>query len=213
MATLPIPLTPQGYPDFFRMAMAPITTDGDMLAAEIGGLITANRRETLLIDLALGEGVSPEQLAARWQQEEISAVLADDDSCRKIEELANTPAVQRMVADMVARRNVTVALGVLRRKLEDPECSASVARDIAELSIKQAAQLGTVPAYERVVKHDMHGVSVTTPFTAQKIDKGGNSIKIAKSVIRAARCLDRGEVDSVLQVLGTVGDRVALRGW
>lgn len=182
-------------------------------SGEIDKVIAANQRETQCIDLALGDGLTPEYLASRWPGVDFAALLDDPAVVARVELYAANPQIQRIAADMVARRNVADALSVLRRKLADPDCSAAVARDIADLSLKQASQLGPVVEWDRKFLKRVGEIAVLTITGRQFVKTGGReAVQVSLDVIKAMRCQNRDEVERVVEAVVSPVGSVTLRG-
>lgn len=177
----------------------------------VADLIESNRRDGMAVDaalLGLG-GLTESTFAARWPDSDIPD---DAEFSRRVELLSAEPAMQRVAAEMQARRNVNAALEILGRQLADPECSTTTAKDIAELSMKRAAQMGTDPEYRRTLRLECGAARVSTPFGRISTPAADDPAAFTLSVLKRMGCKNQAEVDAVLDILRN-GGGVALAGW
>jgi hypothetical protein len=183
---------------------------------ETASIIKHGQQATCEIDLALlaNGGITKELIAARWPEIDTVALLHNIDSARQVEMLAAHPAIQNAATDMAARRNVNDALAIMRKALDKPECPASVAKDIADLSLKQTARSGEVPKYERRVSVAWEKATVTT-FLGQVVIKreGREFPQLLAEVARTARCQDEHELAQVADILLIQLGGISLPGW
>lgn len=208
----PVPNTAPAKANPIDAMFLPVEVGMGAFGAELDQLIVENQRSTQAIDLALN--IPVDLFAARHPGVDPGALLDDAEFSRRVELLAATPVIQKMAADMQARRNIALALTILGEKLADPDCSVAAAKDMADISMRQAGQMGQAPKYERTVAYEMGVLSVVTVLgRGSFLADGGDSKAIALGAIRAARCISAGEIAAVLDVMRSPFSRVSLAGW
>lgn len=186
------------------------------MTAGMDAYIEAGRRAAFPLALTLyaAGALPPEYVEARFPEFDIAAALNDPETARRVELLSAIPAVQTAANEMVARRNTADALRIMQEKLSAPDCSAGMAREIAELSLKQAGK-GDAPKYTRHAGICFGKISAETLTGTTEISTEGREYKdIALDLVRAMRCIDRDEVRRVLGILnGRPVEFVTLSGW
>jgi len=178
---------------------------------------TIVRQAWALAELSL-DAITPDQLTARINGADTAALLADPEIAALVEKFSGRADVQNAALDAQLRRAMKASISVLSMKLDDPECSATAARDASETLVKVSNLLDKRSEVKwrepgRRLFLFYGNASVFTP-------EGESSFYIDSPeaivhVISAMRCTKKAEVEAVLDVFRTslFSGEITLRGW
>jgi hypothetical protein len=168
-------------------------------------------------ELAL-DGITLEQFANRCPGVDPVKLLSDSEVASMVEKFASRAAVQDAAMNVRLRRGMGNTLTVLTAKLEESDCTASMARDIGDTMTKLSNLLDRrgdagYREPERQLVLFMGDARVFTPEgeTLVCVECAADVL----AVIRAMRCTSEAECEAVIRVFTTslmYGD-LTLRGW
>lgn len=195
-----------------NVSLLPLVTQVEDIPGNTAELIAEGRLNTQVLHLtllALG-ALSAEYVEACWPACDLSALLDDSAIARRVTLLSQDAAIQHMAVDLQCRQNINAAMSIMRTKLDSPECTTTTAKDIADLSIKQASQMPRADAPVRKLVNALYEVTVQTVLGRVRIQTKGKPA--VEETIRAMRCMDQAEVSAVVDALRSLGT-LELKGW
>jgi hypothetical protein len=190
------------------------------LQAQLLPVITANskvRAAYAAAELAL-DGITLEQFANRCPGVDPIHLLSDPEVASLVETFASRADVQDAAMNIRLRRGMGNTLTVLTAKLEDPDCTASMARDIGDTMTKLSNLLDRrgdagYREPERQLVLFMGDARVFTPEgeTLVCVECAADVL----AVIRAMRCTSEAECEAVIRVFAAslMSGDLTLRGW
>ena len=189
------------------------------IPASYQAVITENKKVRLawhLAELSL-DGITGDQFAVRWPGVNPADALADAEMCALVEQFAGRPALQDAALNARLRRGLGHTLTTLTAKLEDDDCTPSMAREIGDTMTKIANLIDRrngnkyqEPERRLIVADGT--VTVTTPEGRREL-RVRRPQERASEVMRAMRCTTEAECEVVSRALSRLFNTLTLPGW